>query len=88
MNGSRFEELATSANDDFGLKWQSALELHPKLALANRPANDEGSRRPNVDYVVAFQLLGEHGWPHGPVSANVDASQENNECHGGVLLTI
>jgi hypothetical protein len=88
MNGSRAEKLATSADDDFGLEWQSALEFHPKLALANGPANYEGSRRTNVDYVVAFQLLGEHGWPDGPVSADVDASQENNECHGGVLLTI
>jgi hypothetical protein len=81
MNGSRAEKLATSADDDFGLEWQSALEFRPKLALANGSANDKGSRRTNVDYVVALQLLGQDGRPDGFVSTDVDPSQENNECH-------
>jgi hypothetical protein len=87
MNGSRAEKLATSADDDIGLEWQSTLEFHPKLALVNGPANYEGSRRTNVDCFVAFQLLGEHGRPDGLVSADVDAPQEDNERHGGSLAT-
>jgi hypothetical protein len=86
MDGSRAEKLATSADDDFGLEWQSALEFHPKLALANGPTDYEGSRRTNVDYVVALQLLGEDGWPDGLVSADVDASQENYQCHSSDSL--
>jgi len=82
MNGSRAAKLAATADDDVGLEWQSALEFHPKLALADGPSNYEGPRGTNVDDVVAFQLPCEQGWPDRPVSADVDASQENDECHG------
>src|SRR5450432_4584231 len=48
--------------------------------------NNEGSCRTKVDYIVAFQLLGEQGRTDELVPANVDSFQEDHERHGSLLL--
>jgi hypothetical protein len=52
------------------------------LRPRDRPPNHERPRRANVDDVEVPELFGERGRPENPVTTDVDASQQDDECHG------
>ena len=81
----RPQNLAALADHDLGCKWKPACEFHKDLRRCDRLPDHESAGSPDVDGIEVFQLSGERGGPEGPVTADVDPSQQNDECHNGIV---
>lgn len=79
--GRQRKEVAAFANQDLGDERKPARQLLAKPRARDRPADDERARRADVDRVEMRQLPDERGRPERPVTADVDASQQNDERH-------
>src|SRR6266540_2651312 len=75
------DNLAARADHDLGIKGKRACQFGAELRPRDRPPDDEGARRADVDGIEVLQLVDERGRPEGPVTADVDPSQKNHECH-------
>jgi hypothetical protein len=49
--------------------------------------DDERARRAHIDDVVVAHFPRENARAERPMSANIDASQESNESHGGIIMS-
>ena len=76
------DDLAPIADDDLGPGGKLRGQLGTKLRPRDRPPNHERSRRADIDDVEVPELFGERGRPEDPVTPDVDASQQDDECHG------
>ena len=56
-------------------------EFGAQVRLAHPLANHESPRGADVDGTEMLQLVGELLRPEGPVTADVDAPQQNDVCH-------
>ena len=75
------DNLAALADHDLGIKGKPACQFGAELRPADWPPDHEGARRADVDGIEVLQLSGERGRSEGPVTADVDPSQKNHECH-------
>ena len=73
--------LAALADHDLGIKGKTTCQFGAELRLGDWPPDHEGARRADVDGIEVLQLFGEHGRSEVPVTADVDPSQKNHECH-------
>jgi hypothetical protein len=80
------DNLAALADHDLGIKGKPACQFGAELRPCDRPADHEGARRADVDGIEVLQLFRESGRSEGPVTTDVDSSQENHECHEFLLL--
>src|SRR5206468_6374633 len=78
--------LAARADRDPGIKGKPAFQFGAELRPGDWPPDHQGARRADVDGIEVLQLFGERGRPEGPVTADVDPSQKNHECHAFLLL--
>jgi hypothetical protein len=84
--GHQPDDFPTRANHDLCIKGKPACELGAESRPGDWRPDYEGARRANVDGTEVFQPLGEPGGLKGPVTADVDSSQQNHECHEFLLL--
>ena len=75
------DNLAALADHDLGLKRKPAGQFGAELRAGDWPPDHEGTRRADVHGIKVFQLFGERGGSEGSVTAHVNASQKNHECH-------
>ena len=75
------DNLAALADHDLGIKGKPACQFGAELRPGDWPPDHEGARRADVDGIEVLQLFGERGRSEGPVTADVDPSQKNHECH-------
>jgi len=76
-------EVATIADENFRFEWQLAEQLSTKLCSRSRLPNDKGPCSTHVHDLIFAQFSCEDAWPQPSVSANIDASEENDESHSG-----
>src|SRR5688572_30360200 len=74
-------ELAALADDDVGIEGKSASQFSAKLRLGDWPPDHERTRRADIHRIEMLQLFCERSGSEGPVTADVDSSQKNHECH-------
>jgi hypothetical protein len=79
--GNQPEDLAALADHDFRVERESARELCAEPRLRHRPPDHERAGCPDVDDIEVLQFLRERGGPEGPVTADIHASQKDDECH-------
>jgi len=75
------DDLAALANHDLDVKGNPACQFGAELGPGDRPPDHEGARRADVDGIEVLQLFGERGGSEVSVTADVDPSQKNHECH-------
>ena len=78
--GREAEEVAAVADHHVGFEWKPADQLRAKRRPTDAFANDKCSSRPDVHHIEAAELVRQGGGTKFPVPADVDASQENDEC--------
>jgi len=78
------EKIATIAERSLGFEWESAEEFSAKLCVRSWFSDDECACSSNIDDVVVTQLFRELSWAKTSVSADVDASEEDNENHASL----
>jgi hypothetical protein len=74
-------DLPAQTDHDLGIKRTPARQFRAELRPGDWPPDHEGARRANVDGIEVLQLFGERGTSEDPVTADVDASEKNHECH-------
>ena len=67
------------ADDNFRCKRKPAGEFSAEATLGDWLTDHERPSRPDVDYIEVSQLLREYGRPKGPVAANIDAAEQDNQ---------
>jgi hypothetical protein len=65
---------------------EACVPIGAELGPGDWPPDHEGARRADADGIEVFQLFGERCRPEGPVTADVDSSQKNHECHAFPLV--
>ena len=75
------DNLAALADHDLGIKGKPACQFGAELRPGDRLPDHEGARCADVDGIEVLQLFGERGGPERPVTADVDPSQKNDDCH-------
>jgi hypothetical protein len=79
------EQTAGLAEGYGGLEGELAEESGAEFFRWTGLANDEGARGAHVDDSVGAQFFGEKARAKGSVAANVDASKESDQSHGGIV---
>jgi len=75
---SRPLQTITSAS-----KWQLPEQFGTKLCLRAVLSNDKRACGTYIHDIIFAQFSCQHAWPKPSVSANIDASEENDESHSG-----
>jgi hypothetical protein len=73
--------MAAIAERDLRLEREPAEQFSSELRLRSGFPNDKRSRSAYIDNTIVPQFSGEDARTKRPVSANVDASQENDQSH-------
>ncbi len=79
------EEIAAVAEHDFRFEWQLPEQFGTELRSRSRLANDKRARGTHVHDIIAAQFFCKDAWAKRPVPANIDAPEENNESHTGIM---
>jgi hypothetical protein len=74
-------EIPTRADYDFGREWKPAREFTAQSLAAHGRVDHERSRRTDIHSIQVAQLVSQRGRSEGLVTADVDASQQDHECH-------
>ena len=82
------DNLPSLADHELGVKGKPAREFGAELRPGHWPPDHEGAGRTDADGTKVLQLFGEPGRPEGPVTADVDPSQKNDECHEWTVSTM
>lgn len=71
----------TVAERNFRFEWQFANQCSVEFCPQARLANHKSTCGTYIHNIVGAQLFREGAWSKCPVSAHIDASQENDESH-------
>lgn len=74
------DDLAALADHDLAIKGKPACQFLKEFCSLNGTPDHERARRTDVDGIEVFQLFGECRRSEGPVPANVNPFQKNNDC--------
>ena len=74
-------EIATIADNSFRFEWQLPEQFRTKLCLRPGLSNDKRACSTHIHDIMLAQFSCQNAWPKPSVSANIDASEENDECH-------
>jgi len=66
-------------------EWQLSEKFSTELFSRSRFANDKRTGSAHIHDIVVAQFFRENARAKRPVSANIDASEENNESHSGIV---
>jgi hypothetical protein len=80
--GRQPDDVPTLADHDLGIEGQPPCDLDAQLRRADGLPDHEGARGADVDGIQVLQLSSEGRRSKGPVPADVEASQKDDECHG------
>jgi hypothetical protein len=81
LGRKQLHDVPPFADHDLGIERQPPGKLGPQVAAANRLPDYECPRRPDTDHVEVLQRRGERRGPEPSVTADVGASDKNNNSH-------
>ena len=79
------DKIATVAEDNFRFEWQLPEQFSAKPCSRSGFPNH---KRPCGTYIhdtVVSQFSCEDTWAKGPVPANIDSTEKNNQSHSGII---
>ena len=79
------DKIAAVAEHDVRFEGQLPEQLSSERCPRPRLANDKGARRTHIHDIMVAQFSGEDARAKRSVSANIDASEEDDESHGGII---
>lgn len=74
-------EIAAIAQHNFRGEWQLPEQCGAEFCSGSRFTNDKRARSSHIDDIKGAHLPCEEARPERPVSADIDASEENHERH-------
>src|SRR2546427_3724626 len=77
------DKIAAVAEHDFRFEWQLPEQCSTELCSRSRFANDKRARSTHIHDIIVAQCSCEDAWAKGPVPANIDTPEEDNESHTG-----
>jgi hypothetical protein len=77
--GRQAKHVTAVADHHVSFEWQSTRDFCAEFRSRDRPSNHKGSSGANVHDIEVLQLLRQDARAKGPVPANVDAFEENNQ---------
>jgi len=75
------DDLTALTDHHFGFERKPAFDFSAQLGSAHAPPDHERAGRPDVDEAEMPKLFSELSRPKGPVTADVETPQKNDECH-------
>src|SRR2546427_490783 len=75
------DKIAAVAEHDFRFEWQLPEQCSTELCSRSRLANDKCARSTHIHDIIVAQFSCEDAWTKGPVPANIDTPEEDNESH-------
>jgi hypothetical protein len=84
--GHQPDDVTVPADHDLGFERKPAPELGAKLRPGDPLPDDEGARRADIDRIEVPELRSEHRGAESSVTADVDASQKNDNRHDYPLV--
>ena len=79
------QKVTPVAQRNVRFEGQLADQGSPKLCTRPWLTNNKGARRSYVYNIIVAQFPGEGAGAKGSVSANIDASEEDDESHVGIM---
>jgi len=77
----QLHDVSSLADHNLGIEGKPPCELSAQLRVEDRLPDHKSPRRANVDGLEVLQLCGERSGSKRSVTADVNAPQENHECH-------
>src|SRR3989454_11281480 len=75
------DKITAVAEHDFRFEWQLPEQFSTELCSRSRLANDKRARSTHIHDIIVAQFSCEDARAKGPVPANIDTPEEDNESH-------
>ena len=75
----------TAAEHNFRFEWQLPEQFSTELCWRSGLPNNKCPCRTHIYDTIVAQLSCKDAWAKRPVSANIDAPEENDESHTGII---
>ena len=79
------DKIASVAEHNFRFEWQLPEQFGTELCSRSGFPNDKRACSTHIHDTIVAHFSGEDAWVKRPVSANIDAPEENNESHSGII---